>query len=70
MIIVLAEASRVHVLCDPIGGFDGQEGVGPNAVGTVGAVRGGICGVAAVAVVFALGGGKQAVAAGSAEPLA
>jgi hypothetical protein len=55
---------------DPIGGIDGQQVVGPGAVGPVGAVRGGVLFVAAVAVVFPFDGGEQAVAAGSAEPVA
>jgi hypothetical protein len=41
-------------LCDPIGGSDGQEGVGSDRVGAVGAVRGGVCVVADVAGVFGL----------------
>jgi hypothetical protein len=70
IIIAAADAFPVRVLCDLIGGFDGQEGVGPDAVGTVGAVRDGIRCVAGIAVVFAVGGGQEAVAVGAAQPVA
>src|SRR6266545_8363294 len=63
------EASRI-VLFDPIGGNDGQEGVGPRGVGAVGAVRGGVRVVAGLAGVFARCGGGQAVSVRSAQPLA
>jgi len=43
------------VVCDPIGVSDGQEDMGPDGVGAVGAVRGGVRVVAEVAGVFALG---------------
>jgi hypothetical protein len=42
--IIVAILSRLlgFVLCDPMGGSDGQAGVGRGGVGTVGAVRGGV----------------------------
>ena len=41
IVAVRVEASRI-VFCDPTGGSDGQAGVGPGGVGTVGAVCGGV----------------------------
>ena len=48
--IIIAVLSRVRgfVFCDPTGGSDGQEGVGPGGVGAVGAVRGGVRALAEV----------------------
>jgi len=56
--IIVAVLSRLRgfVFRDPIGGIDGQEGVVPGGVGAVGAVRGGVRVVAAVAVLFAVSG--------------
>ena len=54
--IIVAVLSRLRgfVLRDPTGGIDGQEGVVPRGVGAVGAVRGGVLFVAAVAVLEAV----------------
>src|SRR6266545_6286158 len=70
--IIVVRPSRLlgFVFCDPIGGSDGQEGVGPGGVGAVGAVRGGVRVVVDVSGLLALGGGGQAVSVRSAQPLA
>jgi hypothetical protein len=70
--IIVAVLSRLRgfVFRDPTGGIDGQEGVVPGGVGAVGAVRGGVLFVAAVAVLFAIGGRQPTVPAGSAQSLA
>jgi hypothetical protein len=58
IIIGPADACRVHVLRDPIGGIDGQEGVVPGGVGAVGSARGGVRRVVGVPVVFTVGCGE------------
>src|ERR1019366_3108826 len=70
--IIVAASWRLHGLMfrDPTGGKNGQEGVGPGAVGAVGAVRGGVRVVAEVTIVFVLGCGRPAVSAPSPQPLA
>jgi hypothetical protein len=70
--IIVAVPSRLLglVLCDPIGGSDGQAGVVPGGVGAVGAVRGGVRGVVSVSGVFIVGDGEQVVSVRSAESLA
>jgi hypothetical protein len=70
--IIVVFLSRLHgvVFRDLTGGIDGQEGVVPGGVRAVGAVCGGVRVVAVVTVVFVFGDGRQAVPAGSAQPLA
>jgi hypothetical protein len=57
IIAVLVSRLDGFVFCDPSGGIDGQEGVGPGRIGSVDAVCGRVCVLACGAVVLAVGGG-------------